>query len=43
MQNLLYTPIGEGFPTTINSIVEIPKDTNAKYEYDVNLGLLNNS
>ena len=40
MQNLLHIPIGEQFPTTINSIVEIPKDTNAKYEYDVNSGLL---
>ena len=40
MQNLLHTPIGEGFPNTINSIVEIPKDTNAKYEYDIKSGLL---
>ena len=40
MQNLLHIPIGEQFPTIVNSIVEIPKDTNAKYEYDVNLGLL---
>jgi inorganic pyrophosphatase len=40
MQNLLHIPIGDSFPNIINSIVEIPKDTNAKYEYDVNLGLL---
>jgi len=40
MQNLLHISIGEQFPNTINSIIEIPKDTNAKYEYDVNLGLL---
>lgn len=40
MNNLLHIPIGENFPTTINSIIEIPKDTNAKYEYDVELGIL---
>jgi inorganic pyrophosphatase len=40
MQNLLHIPIGEQFPTTVNSIVEIPKDTNAKYEYNVSLGIL---
>lgn len=40
MKNLLHIPIGDRFPTVINSIVEIPKDTNAKYEYDINLGLL---
>lgn len=40
MQNLLHIPIGHDFPNVINSIVEIPKDTNAKYEYDFNLGLL---
>jgi len=40
MQNLLHIPIGNEFPNKINSIVEIPKDTNAKYEYDINLGLL---
>ena len=34
MNNLLHIPIGENFPNVINSIVEIPKDTNAKYEYD---------
>jgi len=40
MKNLLHIPIGEKFPTTINSIVEIPKDTNAKYEYNIELGVL---
>lgn len=40
MNNLLHIPIGEQFPTIVNSIVEIPKDTNAKYEYDINFGLL---
>lgn len=40
MQNLLHIPIGDQFPNIVNSIVEIPKDTNAKYEYDINLGLL---
>lgn len=40
MNNLLHIPIGENFPTVINTIVEIPKDTNAKYEYNVSLGIL---
>ena len=40
MQNLLQIPIGENFPVVVNCIVEIPKDTNAKYEDDINLGLL---
>jgi len=40
MQNLLHIPIGDNAPELINCIVEIPKDTNAKYEYDVELGVL---
>ena len=40
MQNLLHAPIGNDFPNIINTIIEIPKDTNAKYEYDIILGLL---
>lgn len=40
MQNLLHISIGKDFPNTVNSIVEIPKDTNAKYEYDIELGIL---
>lgn len=27
-------PIGDGFPDTINAVVEIPKGTKNKYEYD---------
>ena len=27
-------PIGKESPNVINCIIEIPKDTNAKYEYD---------
>lgn len=40
MNNLLHVPIGENFPHKINAIVEIPKDTNAKYEYDPESNLL---
>ena len=28
------TPLGDNFPNIVNCIVEIPKDTNVKYEYD---------
>jgi inorganic pyrophosphatase len=38
--NLLHISIGNHFPDIVNSIVEIPKDTNAKYEYDINYGIL---
>ena len=40
MPNLLHLPIGNDAPNIINCIIEIPKDTNAKYEYDINLGIL---
>lgn len=32
-------PIGDDFPCTINIIVEVEKDTNAKYEYDEKLNI----
>lgn len=32
-------PLGEAAPERINAIVEIPKGTRAKYEYDVELGI----
>ena len=40
MKNLLYLPIGSNYPTKINSVIEIPKDSSAKYEYDIELGVL---
>jgi inorganic pyrophosphatase len=33
-QNKLDINIGKKFPTIVNAIVEIPKDSNAKYEYN---------
>ena len=32
---LIDIPIGKKFPDYINCIIEIPKDTSAKYEYDI--------
>ena len=32
-------PLGGGFPEVINCVVEIPKDTNVKYEYDPDLDI----
>ena len=32
-------PLGDGFPEIINCVVEIPKDTNVKYEYDPDLDI----
>ena len=32
-------PLGDGFPEVINCVVEIPKDTNVKYEYDPDLDI----
>ncbi|MEW5798628.1 MAG: inorganic diphosphatase [Bacteroidota bacterium] len=32
-------PIGDEFPRVINAVVEIPKGSRNKYEYDVNLGV----
>jgi inorganic pyrophosphatase len=41
MQNLLHLPVSnKNYPNIVNSIIEIPKDTNAKYEYDIELGIL---
>jgi inorganic pyrophosphatase len=40
MKNLLHVNLGREFPNKFNAIVEIPKDTNAKYEYDPESGLL---
>jgi|TARA_R110000868_G_scaffold9602_14_gene47352 inorganic pyrophosphatase len=40
MQNLLHLNQHKEFPEIINTIVEIPKDTNTKYEYDHISGLI---
>ncbi len=32
-------PLGDDFPNIVNCVVEIPKDTNVKYEYDPNLDI----
>lgn len=32
--NLFHTPQPEDFPSIINAVIEIPKGTNVKYEYD---------
>lgn len=37
--NLKDLPLGEAAPERVNAIVEIPKGTRAKYEYDVTLGV----
>lgn len=37
--NLKDLPIGEQFPRVVNSIIEIPKGSRNKYEYDVDLGV----
>lgn len=38
--NLYHYPIGDDPPLTVNVVVEIGKDTNTKYEYDIEAGLL---
>jgi inorganic pyrophosphatase len=41
--NLLHLPISPSadvYPNIVNSIIEIPKDTNSKYEYDIKFGVL---
>jgi len=40
LQNLINVSQPILFPTEAHAIVEIPKDTNAKYEYDVKLNML---
>lgn len=37
--NLKYLPIGENAPRIVNAIVEIPKGSRNKYEYNVDLGV----
>jgi inorganic pyrophosphatase len=40
MPNLLHLPQHKKFPEIAKAIVEIPKDTNTKYEYDAESGLV---
>ncbi|MGH9488815.1 MAG: inorganic diphosphatase [Terriglobales bacterium] len=37
--NFEHLPLGEAAPDRVNAIIEIPKGTRAKYEYDVRLGV----
>ncbi|MGH9413891.1 MAG: inorganic diphosphatase [Terriglobales bacterium] len=37
--NLKDLPLGDTAPECVNAIIEIPKGTRAKYEYDVKLGV----
>ena len=37
--NLKDLPLGAAAPERVNAIIEIPKGTRTKYEYDVNLGV----
>ncbi len=39
MTNFKDLPIGNQFPRIVNAIVEIPKGSRNKYEYDVELGI----
>ncbi len=39
MFNLKDLPIGADAPNQVNAIIEIPRGTRTKYEYDVNLGV----
>lgn len=39
VMNLINLPIGKNFPNIVNAIVEIPKDSNAKYEYNAELNM----
>lgn len=40
MQNLLHLNQHKEFPEIVKAIIEIPKDTNTKYEYDPESGLI---
>ena len=37
--NLYHLPLNGNSPLTVNAIIEIPKNTNVKYEYDPDLGV----
>ena len=37
--NYFNVPLGDRFPEILNCVVEIPKDTNVKYEYDPDLNI----
>jgi len=38
--NLYHYSIGDSIPSLVNVVIEISKDTNTKYEYDINSGIL---
>jgi len=37
--NLIRLPIGKNFPNVVNAVIEISKDSNAKYEYNADLNM----
>lgn len=37
--NLIDLQIGKNFPCMVNAVIEIPKDSNSKYEYNPELGV----
>ena len=37
--NLIRLPIGKNSPQVVNAVIEIPKDSNAKYEYNPELNM----
>ena len=37
--NLKYLPLGDGSPDIVNAVVEIPKGSRNKYEYNMDLGV----
>ena len=39
MQNILHLPIGDKVPEVVNAVVEIPKGSHNKYEFDEKLGV----
>lgn len=39
VMNLINLPIGKEFPHSVNAVIEIPKDSNSKYEYNPELGV----
>ncbi len=39
MTNLLNLPAGKNVPQNVNAIIEVPKNSSNKYEYDPDLGI----
>ena len=40
MVNLFHIPKGSDFPRTVTAVIEVPSGGRAKYEYDINHGVL---